>query len=385
MLAAQGAERRAAIDARNADEQRNIALNYLNELIYDVQEKLAQTPATRSVRRSLLDTAIRGLQEIERSTAGSATNLSQAVAYQKLGDLYRVIGQTPAARQYYDRSLRIAGELLGGDPDNLAIQAIIYQAHMGLGLADIRSNRFDDAKHGLHRAVAMAESIAAARPADRSARRDLIEAYFQLGRSVQFAHEYDDAEPWYRKMHDLSQHWVDEDPHENQARDLLASALRKLADLRKFAEDFPEARRAYTRAIEIGRELVEEEPANEAFRSHLATALDDLGVVAKRQHRPGEARDLFCQAEAIFARLLAEDPDNFDWRIQLLSVRHHIALLDHDESRFAEARAALIRIRDELRSLARDGRLEGRNPHFADERSLDDLIEGLSESLRTSG
>src|SRR5262249_52838258 len=159
------------------------------------------------------------------------------------GDLYRVIGQTPAARQYCDRSLRIAGELMSGDPDNLAIQAIIYQAHMGLGLADIRSNRFDDAKRGLHRAVAMAESIAAARPEDRPARRDLIEAYFHLGRSYSFAKEYDAAEPWSRKMHDLPQHGVDEDPHENQAWDLLASALRKRADLRKFAEASPEARR----------------------------------------------------------------------------------------------------------------------------------------------
>src|SRR5262249_6950035 len=158
------------------------------------QEKLAQTPATRSVRRSLLDTAIRGLQEIERSTAGSATNLSQAVAYQKLGDLYRVIGQTPAARQQYERSLRIAEELLAGAPDNLATREVLYQGYLGLGLTDIRSNRSDDAKRGLHRAVAMAESIAAARPADRSARRDLIEAYFQLGRSYSFAKEYDAAE-----------------------------------------------------------------------------------------------------------------------------------------------------------------------------------------------
>jgi tetratricopeptide (TPR) repeat protein len=385
MLTAQDAERRAARDARNAEEQRNIALNNLNELIYDVQEKLAQTPATRSVRRSLLDTAIRGLQEIERSTAGSATNLSQAAAYQKLGDIYRVIGQTPAARQYYDRSLRTAGELLAAKPDNLEIREVLYQAQMGLGLVDIRSNRFDDAKRGLHQAVSTAESIAAAKPTDRSARRELIEAYFQLGRSYNFAKEYDDAEPWFREMHDLSQHWVDEDPHENQARDLLASALRKLGDLRKLTGKLPEARGAYTRAIEIGRDLVGKEPANEAFRAHLATALDDLGVVANRQHRPGEARDLFGQAEAIFAKLLTEDPDNLDWRIQTLSTRHHIALLDHEESRFAEARAAWIRIRDELRTLARDGRLEGRRVDFADERSLDVLIEGLSKSLRTSG
>ena len=84
----------AAVDARAAFDQRNLALKTLKQLIYDVQERLAQTPATRSLRRSLLDTAIRGLEEIERSTAGASPDLSQAVAYQKLGDIYRVIGQS---------------------------------------------------------------------------------------------------------------------------------------------------------------------------------------------------------------------------------------------------------------------------------------------------
>jgi eukaryotic-like serine/threonine-protein kinase len=386
MLAARRAELQAAADAEIAKEQRNLALKALNQLIYDVQEKLAQTPATRSLRRSLLDTAIRGLEELGRSSEGASPDISQAVAYQKLGEIFRVIGQSSSARNHFERSQRIAELLLADASDSLAVREVLYQDYMGLGLVDIRSNRFDDAKLGLRHAVATAESIAATKATDRSARRDLIEAYLQLGRAYSFAREYHAAEPWFRKMHDLALRWVDEDPHENQARDLLASALRKLADLRKLTDKLPEARAAYIRAIEIGRELVEKEPSSDAFRSHLATALDDLGVVAKRQHRPGEARDLFGQAEAIFAALLAEDPDNLDWRIQVLSTRHHLALLDHDESRFAEARAALIRIRDELRTLARDGRLEGRQADFiTDEHKLDALIEGLSKSLRTSG
>ena len=50
-------------------------------------------------------------------------------------------------------------------------------------------------------------------------------------------------------------------------------------------------------------------------------------------------------------------------------------MLDLDEARYEEARAALIRIRDDVRTLRRDGRLEGQRWPFIDERSLDDLIE----------
>ena len=97
-------------------EQRNLALKALNRLIYDVQERLAQTPATRSLRQSLLGTAIGLLEEIERSGAGTAPDLSQAVAYQKLGDIFRSIGRAGEARGQYLRSLRIADGLISGDP-----------------------------------------------------------------------------------------------------------------------------------------------------------------------------------------------------------------------------------------------------------------------------
>ncbi len=59
---ANGQGRRAAgrLNAHAAVEQRNLALKAFKQLVYDVQEKLGQTPATRSLRQALLDTAIAG-------------------------------------------------------------------------------------------------------------------------------------------------------------------------------------------------------------------------------------------------------------------------------------------------------------------------------------
>ncbi len=385
MLAARIAQQRSAVDARAALDQRNLALKTLNQLIYDVQERLAQTPATRSLRRSLLDTAIRGLEELERSTAGSSTNLSQAVAYQKLGEIFQVIGRSSAARHHYERSLRIAEELLAVDSDNLAIKEVLYQTHMGLGLVDMTAERFDSAKLGFRKAVAMAESIVAANAGGETQRRDLIEAYHQLGRAFSFAGEYPDADVWFRKMHDEALRWVSEDPGQRQARDLLASALRKLGDIRKFARDFAEARRAYGRAIEIGRELVTAEPRNEPFTTHLALALDDLAGVEHQEGRLDGARDLFVQAEQLLARLVAADPENLESRMRCLHTRLKIARLDRQVARYREARDAFIRIRDELQVLSREGRLEERGRLIPDDRSLESLIEECTEGLRKSG
>ncbi len=161
-------------------------------------------------------------------------------------------------------------------PTILSTMEVLYQAHMGLGLIDLRAEKFDQCKLGFRRAVEMAESIAGMKPGQDGPRRDLIEAYLQLGRAYSFAREFPDAEVWFRKMHDEASRWVSEDEDQSQAWDLLASALRKLADLRKFERDFDEARRVYGRAIEIGQKLVDAEPGNEPFATHLAIALDDL-------------------------------------------------------------------------------------------------------------
>jgi tetratricopeptide (TPR) repeat protein len=386
MHAARKAEQEAAVDARAAFEQRNLALKTLDQLIYDVQERLAQTPATRSLRRSLLDTAIRGLQDIERSTAGGAPDISQAVAYEKLGDIYRVIGDSRAARQHYDRSLGIAVGLSPDTPNNPAFQEVVYQAHMGLGLVDLRDKLHEAAQIRFRNAVWMAESIALDRPRDTAARRDLIEAYLQLGRAHSFAGESADAGVWFRKMHDLADRWVREEPGQNQARDLLAAAFRKLGDLHKlFDTDFAAARQAYERAIDIGRALVEAEPESEPFKSNLATALDDLGGVAGKVGRTEEARRLFGEAERLFAELVARDPENLESRIHLLHTLYNAALLNLEEARYKEAGDALRRIRDDVRKLRRDGRVEGQPWSFSDEGRLDKQIEECEVGLRTSG
>ena len=386
MHAARKAEQRAAVDALAAFEQRNLALKALDQLIYDVQERLAQTPATRSLRRSLLDTAIRGLEEIERSTAGAAPDLSQAVAYEKLGDIYRVIGDSRAARQHYDRSLGIAEGLPLDTPNNHAIQKVVYQVYMGLGLVDLlRDKHYEAAQIRFRNAVMMAESIAADRPGDTAARRDLIEAYLQLGRAHSFADESADAGVWYRKMHDLADRWVREEPGQNQARDFLASSLRKLGDLQKlFDKDYAGAAKTYRSAIDIGRALVKAEPDSDPFKTHLAIALDDLGGVEKQSGRMDEARRLFGEAEGLFAEVVARDPENLESRLLLLHALHNTALLDMEESRYREARDSLLRIRDSVRKLRRDGRVEEKHWSFGDE-SLDKHIEECESGLRKSG
>jgi eukaryotic-like serine/threonine-protein kinase len=356
---AQAAEQEADSSAGRAVEQRNRALQAFKKLVYDVQEKLGQTPATRSIRQSLLNTAITGLEEIASSTAGSPPDLSQAVAHQKLGDIFRIIGRSAEARRHYDQSRSLAEALLASDPDSLPITEDLYQTHMGLGSLHVTAGQLDAAKVELARAVAMAEAIAA-HPQNDAKPQGLIEAYLQLGRAYSFAREYDSAEKWFRKMQDLAARWVADEPADVQARDFLAASYRKLGDLKKFAKDFAAAREGYVRAIAIGRQVLLDEPGSLPFKAHLGLGLDDLAGVARSQGKIDEARKLFQEAEQLNSELVESDPELRESRFTLLHTRFNQAKMEEGELRFSRAAELWRRIRDQLRQLQRDGLLEGR-------------------------
>jgi hypothetical protein len=80
---AQEAERMATASSREARERRDLALKALDRLVSDVPEELGETPATRPLRRSLLETAIPVLDAIARDTEASAPDLRLSVAHQK--------------------------------------------------------------------------------------------------------------------------------------------------------------------------------------------------------------------------------------------------------------------------------------------------------------
>jgi tetratricopeptide (TPR) repeat protein/tRNA A-37 threonylcarbamoyl transferase component Bud32 len=379
------AERVAAANAKVANDQRNLALKVLNQLVYEVQEKLAPTPATRSVRQGLLAIAIAGLDEIGQSAVGAAPDLSQAVAHQKIGDIFRIIGRSDTAREHYERSRQLASSLETPARGETATAEVLYHTHMGLGQLAIRAQQFGAAKSDLARAVFMAESIVATRPGHAAARRDLIEAYHLLGRAYSFALEFPAAESWFRKMQEQAKRWIDEDPGSGQACDLLASSHRKLGDLRKLSANYAAARQEYQQAIDIAEKVLKRDPENLEYQMHLAIALDDLGGVAVSQRRSAEARQLLERAERLFSDLARNDPDNLETIHFLLNTQLHFARLDRAEHRFATAAERFRQVRSRLPALKRDGRLTGFYASFPSEGELTAEIDACDAVTRASG
>jgi tetratricopeptide (TPR) repeat protein len=356
-LRQEAAKARAAEAAAVA--QRNLALNAFDHLVFDLQERLGNTPATRAARRSLLDTAIKGLESVALGNEGSAPDLSRAVAHRKLGAIYLQIGRTPEARRQLASARRLAENLNAQAPQDLAVAECLRDALAGLGAVAVHDHQYDQAKELLRRVVVLAERILEREPWCEGARQGLIEAHLELGRAYGFNGERSAAEGCYRRMHELAEHWVQAEPANLLARDLLATSYRKLADERKLVGDYPAARADYQSAIAIGRKALALDPDNFVFKRHLAVATDDLAGSAQHQGRIDEARALFEESERLFTEQVTADPEDFESQLRLMHVQSRAARLERDELQFARAAELFHRALELMVRLERAGRLAG--------------------------
>jgi tetratricopeptide (TPR) repeat protein len=359
--------RKARAAERSALTQRNLALGAYDQLVYDVQERLGDTAATRPARRALLKTAIQGLDEIARGTEGAPPGVSRAAAHLKLGNIYGQVGMAAEARRQLEQAERLARERLDSAPRDLTAAECLRDAHAGLGGLSIGAGRPGAAKADLRRAVALAEQVVRADPRREGARRALTEAYLQLGRAYAFNGERPEAEANYQTMHDLAARWVADEPHNAVARDLLSSSYRKLADERKLLYDYEGARPNYQKAIALAREALAADPSNIAFKQHLALAVDDLAGVCAAQRRYDEARALFREAERLCNEQIAADPENLELQIRLVLTVSRAGSLERDDLKFDRALALYRAALERLERLDRDGRLDGR-ARFRDRR-----------------
>jgi tetratricopeptide (TPR) repeat protein len=363
------AVRQARSAQHAADEQRNLALKALEQLVSTDREEPGRSPAARSLRRRQLATAVLVLGDLARGAEETAPDLNRAVAHQKLGDIFRQVGQTAEARGQYNRARTLAEGLAEPARRDVATEECLRGAGFGLSMLELQAGQYRIAIDHLRRVVALSESIERAAPARDGARQARLEAYLQLGRAHAFAGDMAEAKRWFQAMNELARRWVADGTADLQVKDLLSASDRKLGDVGKLTGDPEEARRNYLQAIAIAREVVAADPGNPTFKGHLATALHDLAGVAAAGRRPDEARALFQEAVRLFAEQAAADPEDPTAQSWALRAQFDLGGLERDQGRFAEAADHFRQVYARLLHVVEAGRL--RVPLPTDPRRFD--------------
>ncbi|HKI20301.1 MAG TPA: hypothetical protein VKA15_20595, partial [Isosphaeraceae bacterium] len=353
--------REARAAQREAVEQRNRTFRNLNQLVFEVHDKLGKNPATRTARRQVLDTALAGLEEVAESARTAAPDLGRAVAHQKLGDIFREIGRMEDARRQYESARALAEQLAAAAaPRDLAIAECQSRTFAGLGDVCLHADRLEEAVQYFRRVVDLAEMNVKIKPDPAVSRGALLDAYFRLGRAYGFNGELDQAAVWFTRMQQLAQRWCQDEPANTHARDLLSTGYRKLADVWKLGGDAASARDDYLKAVALGTEVVAAEPANLDYKLDLALALDDLAATQHRLGQFDEASPRLRQAVQLFSELVKADPEDVDNQLRLVHTQYHLGWLEMDQIELPAASVHLRLARDGLLRLDRDRKLEGR-------------------------
>jgi hypothetical protein len=111
---------RALMAQWKAETARDLALHALNQVIFDIHDKLAKTPGTRKLRQQLLEDAARDLIHLSEQiqSADRRGDRSLGVAYNRIGDTLLLLGQTAPAQEMYRKGLKLAEQLARQAPDN---------------------------------------------------------------------------------------------------------------------------------------------------------------------------------------------------------------------------------------------------------------------------
>ena len=141
--AAQLAERQA----ERAQNQRDIALNTLQDVVFQIQVPLAQIPAARGVQKEMLEGAIDGLKRMADALEDDwASNRVMMIAFEDMGDIFFGLGpdadkqlevdHRELAKQQFLRALAIADEHLRQYPDGEFVLFDSYFVRGRLAMAD---------------------------------------------------------------------------------------------------------------------------------------------------------------------------------------------------------------------------------------------------------
>ena len=323
------ANRNAEIAEKNrteATKQAQLALDTIYQVVTDTDEKIRVIAGTESLRKELLESAMKNLDNISRTAATSTwADRTTGVALQRMAAFYEQMGMTKEETEVLDRSLQIFNRLMKEDPNqdwNAFDAAISYDTLGEMG----RETEPDPSKiyhyYELARQLRqpLTETIHQEPPSGAQRLRSLAVSDIKLSTLALELHDP-------RKALDYAEQALSTSLRFGKIatakdRELLPGAYLALARSRLLMYHENEARDAYKQVEQLRREWVQSEPINAYARQELARADLAIGDMELEFGNLAVSLDRYHRAETIFTELIAEDKGNVELKWYLANTQY---------------------------------------------------------------
>ena len=322
----------AESNANAARQQSQLALDTLNAFIFDVQQSVANLAGASPIRRRLLSTALKRLEQLSGAfVARSTADRHTAVALLSMGDLVLQFGAAPQdgasrvpasarpgetagavelARQFYTRAIEIFAALAKADPNDAQAKRDLSLIYPRLGDVHLRLGATDKALQAYQKGLELREALAKADPNDAQAQRDLSVSYEKLGDVHLRLGATDKALEAYQKDLELREALPKADPNDAQAKRDLSVSYDRLGNVHLKLGATDNALETYQKGLGLREELAKADPNDAQAKRDLSVSFNKLGDVHLKLGATDNALEAYQKGLELSEALAKADPND---------------------------------------------------------------------------
>ncbi len=359
---------RVVLAEARASEQRNLALQALDTLVFSVNDSLEGRPAMEGLRKAILDEAIAGLTSIaEAQSSDPLVDRRLGIAHQSMARIFQAARRNAEARDHQERAVSVFERLRSGERTETADHDLAVALQLlGEIVSNYRMGDLEAARVHYQRALKITDDREQDGVLSEDVRvlratllGDLGDLAFDLG-------EIENSRALYGQFMAEVRSLTEVEKPTLESRELYSSALTRLADLYLRQDDNSQGYATYERALDVALDLVAEDSNSAHYKRLVGLAEFNLADTARKAGRLDVSASHHERAREIQTRLVNADASNGAFRRDLLVTVWGMGELTRDQGRSAEALALYeeaLRVAEDLLKLNPDN-LQARRDVF---------------------
>ena len=241
-----------------------------------------------------------------------------SVYYNRMGDLYKALGQTEQALLAFSDSFSIRQKLAAAEPNRADFQRDLSVSYEKMGNVYKALGQGEQARLAFSNSLSIAQKLAAAEPDRADFQRDLYVSNIKMGDLYKALGQGEQARLAFSDSLSIAQKLAAAEPDRADFQRDLSVSYERMGDLYIALGQGELARLAFSDSLSIRQKLAAAEPDRADLQRDLSVSYEKMGDLYKALDQTELARIAFSDSLSIRQKLTSAEPDRADYQIDLV-------------------------------------------------------------------
>ena len=306
----------ARANGQRAEKRFNDVRKLANSLIFELHDSIRDLPGSTPARKLLVSRALEYLDSLAQQAKGDNSLQEElATAYERVGDVLGYpysanLGDTAGALQSYRKALAIRESLVAARPEDARQQGELVENYFRIASVLESAGNFSGALEAVRKVLPIAQKMAAG-SSDPTLVDHLAGSYYYMGGLLVQTGDPVGALENYRRAASIREAGLQADQTNVLLNTHLAADYAGMARSLRRTGDMVQAIAIQGKAVETLDGISRAYPNNTTILEYLAEAISRLASFRMDQGDPSAALEAYRHAHQIFQELMMADPKNF--------------------------------------------------------------------------